>query len=315
MIFNIILLLIGFILLIKGADLFVEGSSSIAKILKVPTMIIGLTIVAMGTSAPEAAVSITASLKGQNAIAISNVIGSNIFNLLVVGGVCAMIKPLHVKLSLLKKEFPFSIISGVLVLFICSDFLFGKKTLAIGRLDGIILLVLFIMFLIWMVISALKSRDELEEEIPNLSAMKSIIFIVIGLAGVIFGGDLVVDSATYIALALGLSQTLIGLTIIALGTSLPELVTSVVAAKKGESDMALGNIIGSNIFNLLLILGLAGSICPIGVTLESIYDLLLLSIFNIITFLFCTKSRDITKKEGFFMVILYAVYMVYICIR
>jgi len=315
MITDIILLIVGFILLIKGADIFVDGSSSVAKILKVPTIIIGLTIVAMGTSAPEAAVSISAAIKGENAIAIANVVGSNIFNLLVVGGMCAVITPIIVKKSLIKGEYPFSIIISIILLFFISDFLFGKSSITLGRIEGIMLVALFILFLLYMVISAIKNREGLDEDFIMMSPIKSILYIVLGLIGVIFGGDIVVDSASSIATTMGLSQNLIGLTIIALGTSLPELVTSVVAARKGDSDMALGNIIGSNIFNILLILGVASAIHPIAVTMESVFDLIILCIVSIITYFFCISKEKISRKEGIFMLIMYTIYMVYICIR
>ena len=315
MIRDIIFLIIGFILLIKGADLFVEGSSSVAKLLKVPTIIIGLTIVAMGTSAPEAAVSISAALKGQNAIAIANVIGSNIFNLLVVGGVCAVITPIIVKKSIIKREYPFSIIISILLLFFISDFIFGNNNITLGRFEGLILLVLFILFLIYMVVSAIKNREELDGDFIVLSPIKSVLYILLGLVGVIYGGDVVVDSASSIASSLGLSANLIGLTIIALGTSLPELVTSIVAARKGDSDMALGNIIGSNIFNILLILGMASFIHPIAVSMESVFDLIMLCIVSIITYFFCISKDKISKKEGFVMIFMYLIYMIYIINR
>ncbi|EDS72124.1 K+-dependent Na+/Ca+ exchanger family protein [Anaerofustis stercorihominis DSM 17244] len=315
MIRDIIFLIIGFILLIKGADLFVEGSSSVAKLLKVPTIIIGLTIVAMGTSAPEAAVSISAALKGQNAIAIANVVGSNIFNLLIVGGVCAVITPIIVKKSIIKREYPFSIIISILLLFFISDFIFGNNNITLGRLEGLILLVLFVLFIIYMVVSAIKNREELDEDFIVLSPTKSILYILLGLLGVIYGGDAVVDSASSIASSLGLSANLIGLTIIALGTSLPELVTSIVAARKGDSDMALGNIIGSNIFNILLILGMASFIHPIAVSMESVFDLIILCIVSIITYFFCISKDKISKKEGFVMILMYLIYMIYIINR
>lgn len=315
MIKDFIILFLGFLFLIKGADFLVDGASSIAKLLKVPTIIIGLTIVAMGTSAPEAAVSISAAIKGENAIAIANVIGSNIFNLLIVGGVCALITPIRVKKSLIKGEYPFSILISILLLFFISDFIFGKDIITLGKIEGIVLLILFVLFLIYMIISAIKNKETLEEDFKTLSPLMSILYIIIGLIGVIWGGDMVVDGASSIAAAMGLSANLIGLTIIALGTSLPELVTSMVAAKKGDSDMALGNIIGSNIFNILLILGMASAIQPIVVTMESVIDLIVLCIVSIITYFFCISKTDINKKEGFIMIVMYIIYMTYICIR
>lgn len=241
-----ILLIIGFVLLIKGADFFVDGSSSVAKILKVPTIIIGLTVVAFGTSMPELSVSVTAALRGSNDLAVSNVLGSNIFNLLVVLGCCALVKPVAAKWSLLKKEFPFSILITIILLLVDSDFsimkiLDGNQGFVLGRWAGLLFLILFVLYIYATVKSALRSRAEAkdmeEEEYKRMSPLKSGIYIVIGLIGIVWGGNLVVDSASNIALTFGWSQTFIGLTIVALGTSLPELVTSVVAARKGEMTL------------------------------------------------------------------------------
>lgn len=227
MLWAVVLLVVGFVLLIKGADFFVEGSSSVAKMLKVPSIIIGLTIVAMGTSLPECAVSITASVTNNNALAVSNAIGSNIFNLMVVCGFCALFNPLYVEKSTLKKEFPFSVVCAVLLL-VC-----GYLGMQLGRADGIILLIVFVAFLVWMVRSALKARAAAgDDEYEVLPVWKCIVFIVGGIVAIKFGGDFVVNGASTVAAKLGLSQNLIGLTIVACGTSLPELVTSVVARAK-----------------------------------------------------------------------------------
>ena len=304
-------LIIGFVLLIKGADFFVEGSSGIAKAFKVPSMIIGLTIVAMGTSAPELSVSISAALQGSNAIAISNVIGSNIFNLIVVCGVCAMLSPLPIKKETLKSEFPIAIGAGVLLLVFVLN---GR----LDRMEGIIFLVLFVLFLGWMVKSALASRnngEEEEDEIKSLPIWQCLIYIVGGLFAIVKGGDLVVASATDIARTFGLSETLIGLTIVAIGTSLPELVTSVVAAQKGEVEMAIGNVVGSNIFNILLILGVSSSIMPIPVLTEAIFDLALLTAMSMVVYVFGWSKQKINRMEGALMVGMYVLYSVYICMR
>lgn len=311
---NYLLLIAGFVLLTKGADWFVDGSASVAKRLKVPTLIIGMTIVAMGTSAPELAVSTAASLKGSNTMAISNVVGSNLFNLMVVCGACALFKPLTVKLSTLKVEFPFSIIASVFLLIMC------YIGMCIGRIDGLILTVLFIAFMAWMVISAKKARDtvvegELEEEIKVLPVWKCMLFIVVGIAAIVLGGDLVVDSASAIAASFGLSQTLIGLTIVAFGTSLPELVTSMVAARKGDVDMALGNVIGSNIFNILLILGVAGLLSPMVVLQENLIDMVILIVMSLIVLFFSWRKQSINRTEGIVMLVMYGAYVVYICMR
>lgn len=317
-IWSVVLLVIGFVLLIKGADFFVEGSSSVAKRLRVPSIIIGLTIVAMGTSLPELSVSVTASMANQNALAVSNVVGSNIFNLMVVCGACALFCPLAVSKNTLKKEFPFSIICAGLMLGL------GFMGMALGRVDGIIFCVLFICFLGWMVKSALNARanaqevkelTELEEEIKVLPVWRCVVYIVGGIIAIKFGGDFVVDGASTIAAKVGLSQNLIGLTIVALGTSLPELVTSVVAAKKNEVDMALGNVIGSNIFNILLILGVAASISPIAFIMDNIIDIAILIAMSILVWIFGWTKQQIGKKEGATMLIIYVAYLVYICIR
>lgn len=316
-----LLLVLGFVLLIKGADFFVEGSSSVAKKLHVPSLIIGLTIVAMGTSLPEFAVSLTASATGNNALAVSNVVGSNIFNLMVVCGASAMFMPLSVSIGTLKKEFPFSVFVGVLLLVL------GYMGMVVGRIDGLVLTVLFILFLIWMVKSALKARanDEASGEVQELDSdterlksfpvWKCIVYILGGMIAIAFGGDMVVDSASKIASDFGLSQNLIGLTIVAMGTSLPELATSVVAARKKEVDMALGNVIGSNIFNVLFVLGLSSVISPVTFIMENVVDIIILTIMSIVVWIFAWSKQKIGRIEGTLMLLAYAAYMVYICLR
>lgn len=328
MILTYIMLIVGFFFLVKGADWFVGGCSSVAKLLHVPTIIIGLTIVAFGTSAPEAAVSITAALKGSNDIAIGNVVGSNFFNLLVVVGLCAVIKPMKISKDILKKEFPQSILVGVLLLILSLDmWIFKAPSNTIGRIDGLILLILFAGFVFIQVRNALKAMkssknnadglvlEAAEVEVHTLSPLKSILFIIIGLALVIAGGDFVVDSATAIARSFGLSEAFIGLTIVAFGTSLPELVTSIVAAKKGENDLALGNVVGSNIFNILLVLGASAAVHPVTVAMDSIYDLIILTVVSLITYGFARIKFEINRLEGVLMVAMYAAYVVYLFIR
>ena len=304
------ILIVGFVLLIKGADFFVDGSSSVAKRLKVPSMIIGLTIVAMGTSLPECAVSVTASLSNNNALAVSNVVGSNLFNLMVVCGVCTLFVPLAVSTDTLKKEFPFSIICAALLL------VFGLDSM-LGRVDSAIFLVLFAAYLGWMIYSALQARNKAlsednDEEIKLLPVWQC---IVCGAAAIKFGGDFVVEGATAIATMLGLSQNLIGLTIVALGTSLPELVTSIVAARKNEIDMALGNVIGSNIFNILLVLGIAGVISPVAIIAENLIDTFILIAVSTLVWVFAWKKKELVKWQGIVMLAIYAAYLVYICMR
>lgn len=306
-----LLLLVGFVLLIKGADFFVEGSSSVAKMLKVPPLIIGMTIVAMGTSLPECAVSISGALAGNTGVAVGNAVGSNIFNLMMVTGLCAIICVVPVGKNVLIREFPCSILVAIVLL------VMGYLGMTLGHVDGIILCVLFVAFLLWMIFSAIQSRKQQEEEVDDkiLPVWKCIIYIVGGIVAIKFGGDFVVDSATKIAKNFGMSQNLIGLTIVAFGTSLPELVTSVVAAKKGEVEMAMGNVIGSNIFNILLVLGVAAAISPMKFNMENIIDIVVLVVMSIIVWGFAWFGKSIKRFEGAIMVFLYAGYMVYICMR
>ena len=301
----------GFILLIKGADFFVDGSSSVAKMLRVPSIIIGLTIVAMGTSLPECAVSITASLSNNNALAVSNVVGSNIFNLMVVCGACAVFTPLAIQKETLKREFPFSMLCAVVLL------VTGYLGMALDQKDGAALLALFVFYLLWMVFMALRARgsSSKEEEYEILPVWKCLIFIVGGAVAIKIGGDLVVDGAVAIATELGLSQNLIGLTIVALGTSLPELVTSIVAARKNEVDMALGNAIGSNVFNILFVLGIAASISPMTFIMENVIDIVVLIGMSLIVWAMGWTKRTISRVEGLIMVVMYGIYLAYICVR
>lgn len=309
-------LLIGFILLIKGADYFVEGASSIAKRFRIPTLIIGLTIVAFGTSAPEAAVSITSALKGHNEIAIGNIVGSNIFNLLFVVGIAAMICPLHVKRSMILKEFPFTVLSCVVLLIMAQDKLFeGNLKQVLSRGDGFILLLFFGIFMYYLIEVAITARGEAGEEIEAMSLGKSILYTLGGIVGIVIGGQLVVDAASAIALSLGMSQNLVGLTIVAVGTSLPELVTSIVAARKGESDIALGNVIGSNLFNVFFILGISALIHPITVNVSVIVDSIFLLIVTLVTYLFAATKKRINRIEGSILVIVYIAYMILIIVR
>ena len=309
-----VLLVIGFVFLVKGADFFVEGSSSVAKRFNVPSLIIGLTIVAMGTSLPETAVSVTASLVDNNALAVSNAVGSNIFNLMVVIGFCAVMTPVAVDKQTLKRDFPFSVLCAVLLLAL------GFVGMELGHVDGAILLVLFAVYIIVLVRIALKHKNsgvavEEEGEIKLLSMPRSLIYIVLGGASIAVGGDMVVDSASRIAIDFGMSQTLVGLTIVSIGTSLPELVTSIVAARKNEVDMALGNAIGSNIFNILMVLGIASAISPIAFITENIIDIIILIVFSIVVWIMAWTKTKLNKGEGLIMLALYIAYAVYICVR
>ncbi len=303
-----ILLLVGFVLLIKGADFFVDGSSSIARLLKIPSVVIGLTIVAMGTSAPEAAVSITAGLVGNNDIALSNIIGSNIFNLLGVVGLCAIFFGVNTDKDILKRDLPLNIGATVVLLLMMID-------LKLTRLEGLILLVIMVVYLVILVRNALKNRTEGTEEAKVLTPVQSAIAVIGGLLAIIIGGQLVVNCSSEIAAAFGLSQNLIGLTIVAVGTSLPELVTSIVASRKGENELALGNAVGSCIFNIFFILGASALLSPLTAQGESFIDCVVLLVVTIIMLIFGKTKLKTTRAEGIFCVACYIGYMAYIIIR
>lgn len=321
----ILLLAVGFAFLVKGADFFVEGSSSIAKKLKVPPIIIGLTIVAMGTSLPETAVSVTASLVQNNELAVSNVVGSNIFNLMFVIGVCSILTPIMVQKATVVRDIPLSLGCALLLLVLGISGLGDKAGMTLGHADGIIFLVVFAGYIFTMVRSAMKARAagqkvEIEgvEECDNMKELsygKSILFLIVGAAAIAFGGDLTVDTASRIAIELGMSQTLVGLTIVSIGTSLPELVTSVVAARKNEVDMAVGNAVGSNIFNILMVLGISSAISPVALIRENIIDIVLLMVFSVMVWIFAGTRKKIERKEGIIMVVVYLVYCAYIIAR
>ncbi len=309
-----ILLIIGFILLIKGADYFVEGSSNLAKALKIPTLIIGLTIVAFGTSAPETVVSLFASLRGSNEIAVSNVIGSNIFNLLVVLGVSAMVRGLKASRQVITKDFLFSILATIILMFFMFDIALNDSAKnIISKGEGLVLLTVLAVYIYSLLLTAKKEKKLVKEK--HKLTPKDLTMLVLGLAAIILGGQIVVRSAETIALSWGVSETLVGLTIVSIGTSLPELVTSIVAVRKGETDIAIGNVIGSNIFNILFVLGLSSAISPLPINYQSLIDILILFVASIICYAFtCFKAR-IGNKKGFIMVLTYVIFMVYIIIR
>lgn len=306
MILACIFIVLGFFFLVKGADVFVDSASGIATKLGVPALVIGLTIVAFGTSMPELAVSVTAALKNANEIAVGNVVGSNIFNLLVVGGLSACIYPIVVNPAIMKRDWPLSTLAaGVLFLFLLPD-------LTIGRIEALALLVCF-GILLYIQIKHTKNEEEEPKE-ENRSMPKLIVFLILGIAGIVIGGKLTVEGATSLARILGLSETLIGLTIVAIGTSLPELVTSVVAAKKGENEIAMGNIIGSNLFNILCILGISSILSPIHVEMTALMDVGILTLISL-GFWFVCKKFSLDRRVGSIMVITYVIYMVYIILR
>ena len=321
----ILLLAVGFAFLVKGADFFVDGSSSIAKKLKVPPIIIGLTIVAMGTSLPETAVSVTASLVQNNELAVSNVVGSNIFNLMFVIGVCSILTPIMVQKATVVRDIPLSLGCALFLLVLGVSGLGDKAGMTLGHADGVIFLIVFAGYIFTMVRSAMKARAagqkvEIEgvEECDNMKELsygKSILFLIVGAAAIAFGGDLTVDTASRIAIELGMSQTLVGLTIVSIGTSLPELVTSVVAARKNVVDMAVGNAVGSNIFNILMVLGISSAISPVALIRENIIDIVLLMVFSVMVWIFAGTRKKIERKEGIIMVVVYLVYCAYIIAR
>ncbi len=332
-ILEILFLFVGFVLLIKGADYFVDGSSTVAKKLKVPSVVVGLTIVAIGTSLPELAVSALASAQNSNEIALSNVIGSNIFNLLVVLGVTSLFIAIPVKKSILTREMPFLVVITIMTAVIAGDsFWFGKNFAKVNifqfsngnnrigevnRFDGIILVVLFVIFLCWTVSYALLERNKAEntEAIKLMSNGKCALYILGGIAAIVMGGQLVVECAKGLAMAAGMSETLVGLTVVALGTSLPELVTSAVAGKKGEADIAVGNVVGSNIANILLVLGMSAIISPVSINAMSLVDTFISLAATAFVFLVAVTSKRIERKEGICLILIYMLFMGYIICR
>jgi len=307
---SVLMLVLGFALLVWGADKFVAGASALARKLGVSPLMIGLTIVAFGTSTPELAVSLTAALKGANEIAVGNVIGSNIFNLLMVAGLSAAVCPLKMDNALLKRDWPISIGAAVLV------FLMLKTGNGVSRVNGITLLIGFVLVMTLQIRSALANRVSSGEREGESGMSMPLIWvnILLGLACIIIGGDISVDGATDIARMFGLSETLIGLTIVAFGTSLPELVTSIAAARRGENDIAMGNVIGSNIFNILLILGSSAAVTPISVLPTAQIDCLILIAVSVIFYLPAQKGR-LGRFPGLTMALTYLVYTAYLIMR
>ena len=315
---DFIILIIGFFLLIKGADIFVDGASSIAKKIGIPSVIVGLTIVSLGTSAPELAVSLISSFNGNNGIAVGNVLGSNLFNTLVVLGGTAIVAPLLIKKSTIKRDYIATLVVTILTCFL----IFGvvpKSENMLSRISGIILLVVCVVYMFILVKAAKKDSVKDEENTSEIKMSKNILLSLIGVVGIVFGGNLVVDSATNIAYALGMSEKLVGLTIVAVGTSLPELVTSIVAALKGENDIALGNVLGSNIFNLVLILGASATISPITVSGVMLIDFIILIAVTLfigaLIFLNKKEEKRLGRLEGIILVGIYVAYLAYIIMR
>ena len=314
-----LLLLIGLFLLVKGADYFVDGSSEIATFLNIPPVLIGLTIVAFGTSSPEAAVSIVAALKGSGDIALGNVVGSNIFNITFIIGITTILYPLKVEKETIRKEIPFTVLASIVLLILVSDIklqLFEENL--ITRADGFVLLSFFIIFIYYLYEVARHSREHtmMERKVKErTSLVKHALFTIGGLFYIIWGSNLVVNNGIKIALTMGMSETLVGLTIVSIGTSLPELITSVIAAVKKKSEIALGNIVGSNIFNLLFVLGTSSAISPISVDHKIFFDIKIMILSTILLFYYSKTQYKLTRVEGILMVISYIGYMTYITIR
>ncbi|RSK29219.1 calcium/sodium antiporter [Bacillus sp. HMF5848] len=314
-----ILLILGFVLLIKGADFFVDGSSNIARAFHVSPLLIGLTIVAFGTSSPEATVSIIAALEENAGVAIGNIVGSNIFNITLVVGVAALINPLKVESETIRKEIPFTLLASIALLILVSDVtLQAVSENLITRGDGLVILLFFIIFLYYIFEVARNNREKIKEENKGQESTswgKNISLTIGGLVGIILGGELVVNNATEIALFFGMSETLVGLTIVAVGTSLPELITSITAAVKKESEIALGNIVGSNIFNILFVLGTTAVIHPLTVNSKIIVDIFIMILLTVILLIFSRTNFKIGKFEGMFLVVAYILYIIFVIIR
>ncbi|MCC4722214.1 calcium/sodium antiporter [Salinicoccus sp. RF5] len=314
-----ILLIIGFVLLIKGADYFVEGASNIAVKLNVSPLLVGLTIVALGTSSPEATVAILAALEGSPGVVLGNVIGSNIVNITVVVGLTALIAPLTVQSETVRKEIPFAMLAAIVLMILMADVaLQGAGANIINRGDGIIILLFFSVFLYYVFEMARKNRSSTVEKVDadtGESWLKNILFTIGGLIAIIIGGEMVVSSATEIALSLGMSEALVGLTIVAIGTSLPEIMTSVTAALKGKGDMAIGNVVGSNIFNIFFVTGTASTVAPIAAESKLFFDGWVMVGLTVLLLIFSRTHFKIGRREGAVLLLAYLAYLVYIIIR
>lgn len=302
---QIVFLALGFFLLVKGADWFVDGASGLARKLGIPQLVIGLTIVAMGTSLPEAAVSISAALRGNAEITIGNIVGSNILNILIILGVTALIATLKVADSTVRYEIPFMIVVTFVLLWL------GYTGGQVTRLEGIILWVLFLLYLRYLYMMAKKGKEE-EREAEQLSTAKIIGLILAGVVMIVAGSNFAVEGASNLAKALGISQRFIGLTIVAFGTSLPELVTSVSAARKHNADIAIGNIVGSNIFNILFIVGTTALITPVTFASGFVVDTLIAAAVGILLFVCVARTKELRKKAGIVMLLAYILYFLYL---
>lgn len=314
MVLQIILLIIGFIVLIKGADIFVDGASSVALNFKLSKMLIGLTIVAFGTSAPEFAVSVKSIISNNSDMVLGNVIGSNILNILLIIGICSLIKPIKVKSNTVRKELPIVMLFSTLLFFLIKDDLFVSNVNMVSRNDGFVILLFFAIF-IYYLISIMRNKKDEDGESAKYGIGKSILFTLLGIVCIIMGSNVVVDSASSIATMMGISQKMIALTVVAFGTSLPELVTSIVSTRKGEQEILVGNIVGSNIFNIGIVLGLPvamfGGIPAIGF---NIVDLITMIVAAVLLFAFAYKDHKVGRYEGIFMLIVFVIYYTFVII-
>ena len=326
---NILFLVIGMVFLIKGADFFVNGASAVAKRLKVPAMFIGLTIVALGTSLPELSVSVTSAIGGSLDMSVGNIVGSNLFNMLFILGLVALFKPVKMGDTTAKMDLPFLIaITGALLLFSVDMILNGATENMLSRTESIVLLILAVLYIYILVANAKRSRKksmleaqakgvilEEKDEIKDYKVWQIIVFLIAGLAMVVLGGEFVATTAETLAIEMGMSEALVGLTIVAVGTSLPELVTSVVASKKGENDLALGNVIGSNILNIAIILGTVGTIGQAPISVEILTDMAILFVATIVFAIMCVRKKNLSKMEGVILFCTYIAYVAFTIIR
>ena len=311
---DIIYLILGFVIIIKASDMLVTGSVNLAKFLKVPTLVIGLTIVAIATGVPEIAISISSSLKGSNGLLLGNLLGSNMFNVLFILGLIAIIRPLYIKKEIILKNYLYALLSCLVLFIVSCDIYFHDNTVnIITRSEGILLLCFAFMFLYSTVLDATLNKKKKIE--TKKFSFKDIIYVILGVIFIALSAEVIVNSSVNISKYLGVSEDLIGLTIIAVGTNLPELVTSVVAVRKGESDIAIGNLIGTNIFNIFLILGLSATINPITISKNSFIDIIILGITSFIVYIFIQRRKDINRYEGITMVLLYIIYIIYVVVR
>lgn len=309
----IVFLIVGMLFLIKGADLFVDGASSLAKKMGISSLIIGLTIVSFGTSAPETSVSITASLNNAGDLSISNVVGSNIFNFLIVLGSSLLFTKMIINEKIIKRDLPVMIFSSILLLlFVIS---YGTGNYDIARIEGVILLLVFVLYLIFLFKTTKKDSVTEEDNKKEVKGIICAIYLIIGLLLIVAGGELVTYGAKTLAIKMGVSELIVGLTIVAAGTSLPELMTSIVAAKKGEKEIAIGNVVGSNIFNILFILGASATISPLGVSKTVIFDIAFLIVVTTIFTIWIAKRKELSKKEGIIFILIYLIYLTYIVLR